>query len=185
MGAVAARPDRFRAQRVASQHGFLATIELANQFDHAPLKDLLELWRLKRNGRPMPRRSDITLRDVRAHVGHIAVVDIIADPHLGRRYKLRLVGDSFSNTTGHRAAQYVDEASDKGYGAVTTAVLDELFVHPCPLRFIGTPPRHDLEHVYAESLLAPLSDDGSEPQQIMIATWFSASPTGLSATTAT
>ena len=58
---------------------------------------------------------------------------IITDSRLGRRYKLRLVGDNFSNKTGHQAGQYVDEALDKSYGAVTTAVLNEFLVHSRPL----------------------------------------------------
>lgn len=160
-------------QEIVNRHGYRATIEPVTGFTNPALQALFDIWSRKCTGRIMPRRSDIALRDIYAYSSHIAVVDVVSDALGRKRYALRLVGDDFSRTTGHFASEYVDEYEDETYKAVTTAVLDAVCMQRASIRYAGTVPKCGLEHVHSETFFAPLSNDGIDVNQILIATWFS------------
>ncbi|HEY5336648.1 MAG TPA: hypothetical protein VIJ85_00465, partial [Rhizomicrobium sp.] len=114
------------AQETAARYGYSANIESANEFDCAELKNLLHLWQQKCDGRIMPKRSDFSLRDLKAVASHVALVDIVETDEGKTRYRMRLLGDYLAAVVDNVTSVYLDEHADEGYREIQAAIFGEL-----------------------------------------------------------
>jgi len=118
---------------------------------------LLEYWRGKRAGRPMPARTDIDPFELREHLGRLNLLDVDG-PNL---FRFRLYGSSVTNPdvmdmTGRTTQDY----ADTGFGAVVTRHYQMCVDEKAPVyhEVIGTLREAPYEFV---RLIMPLSSDGT------------------------
>lgn len=142
--------------------------------DIAPpiLRPVLDYWARQRGARPMPARLDIDPLDLKAFLPHLFLIE----PLPGAAFRYRLLGSEITerhgrNSTGKTVREtYADvpALADWITGmllAVTTSKQPVLAT--APLRAVRK------EHIFAESLHLPLSDDGIDVTMIFGAVRYS------------
>ncbi len=121
-----------------------------------------------RGGRTMPGRMDIAPTDMKAHLPHILLVDVIND---GEDFRYRLVGSQLQRYFDGNPHRQTDESETLAvFGAET--VRDTLDAYrlavvrgtPVRVRGAGAIYRQDLK--YFDALLTPLSDDATRVNMI-------------------
>jgi hypothetical protein len=126
---------------------------------------LLNLWRTKSNGRPMPRRSDITPRDLKDVLRNIIVFERTScNPS---RYGWRLIGTSLTGITGHNTGKTFDETLPADHVARWVECGDIILNGGQPLRFVGRVHLKGHEYLDAENLFVPLANNNDEPTFVM------------------
>jgi hypothetical protein len=140
-------------------------LDPALAFVRPELKDLLDFWQSRRRGRPMPARADIDPLDLKAHLGHLLLVDVERAP---LRFRYRLVGTKITDiikrdVTGRRFDEiYSGRLLVDLIDAFSTVVETR-----APLRIFSTTghPRNDV-YLY-DCVLLPLSADGESVTMIL------------------
>lgn len=126
---------------------------------------LLNLWRRKAGDRPMPRRSDMTLRDLKDVLRHLIVLERIEkNPS---RYRVRLLGTSLTSMAGDRTGKMLDEVIPPDHMPRWVECCDLILDGGQPLRFIGRVHLEGKEYLNAENMYVPLANDSDEPAFIM------------------
>ena len=132
------------------------------------LEFLRDYWQRQRGAAAMPRRQDIRPSDMKAHLPHILLADVIAG---GEDFRYRLVGGELqryfkSNPTG----QLMSEAL-MPFGRETVRRTIETYATVVtrrePLRIYGTGALYDQAAKYFDALLTPLSDDGQDVNMVL------------------
>lgn len=132
---------------------------------NAPEPELLTFirnyWDKKRGARRMPSRMDIMPWDMKAHVPHVLLADVIDG---GKDFRYRLVGTQLQNyfsdnPTGKLMSEALSafgtdaiERTIKTYATVATGKK--------PLRIRGAGAIYAQSAKFFDALLTPLSDDG-------------------------
>src|SRR5882757_3298868 len=94
-----------RAAREKWFHYCDPTLTFSDHFyDH-----LLDLWRAKADGRPMPQRSAITPRDLKDILPNILLVE--RTERGPSRYRVRLVGTRLTEIIGEGTGKMLDEVA--------------------------------------------------------------------------
>src|ERR1700679_66562 len=96
---------------------------------------LLKLWRDKAGSRPMPRRSEMSARDLKDVLRHLLVLERVElEPS---RYRVRLVGTSLTGLAGDRTGKFVEEIVPPGHLPRWIGSADLILDGGQPLRFVG------------------------------------------------
>jgi hypothetical protein len=146
----------------------LANIHYLTEPNLAALRDLLDYWQDKRAGRFAPGRADIRPEELRPHLAHLILVDVIAN---GEDLKYRLIGTALT-----QAAQR--DATGKLFTELYRDVHHELepllAVHRQVIA--GRAPVFVRANIFwhshasyrdCESVLLPLSNDGERVDMIL------------------
>lgn len=124
-------------------------------------------WENRRGSAAMPRRSDIVPADMRAHLRHILIADVIDG---GKDFRYRLVGTELQRYfAGNPTGRLMSEAiAPFGASAVsrTIATYRTVVDRRVPLRIRGAGSIYNQNAKTFEALLTPLSDDGQTPNMI-------------------
>jgi hypothetical protein len=131
-----------------------------------PIHDtLLSLWHRKAAGRPMPRRSDLSARDLKDVLRHLLVFERVE--RSPSRYRVRLIGTSLTGLAGDRTGKMVEEIVPPEHLPRWVGTGDLVLDGGQPLRFVGRVHLEGKEYLNAENLYVPLANDRDEPTFIM------------------
>ena len=126
---------------------------------------LLNLWRSKAGDRPMPRRSELSARDLKDVLRHLLVFERVEQQP--SRYRVRLIGTSLTGLTGDRTGKMVEEIVPPEHLPRWIGSGDLVLDGGQPLRFVGRVHLEGKEYLNAENLYVPLANDSDEPVFIM------------------
>jgi hypothetical protein len=127
-------------------------------------REFLNYWTSKLAGREMPSRADIDPLEITSILPHTGLVAIEEDP---RRYFWRLVGTHITTATGRdHTGRYFDELYPpmllKDISSLYARVVEQRF----PIRHYGVTTFAEKNHLKYESLLMPLSSDGTRVEMV-------------------
>jgi len=131
------------------------------------LQFLLDYWQAKRGDRAMPSRADISIRELKAQLCWICLLDVLpgADDFRYRLIGTRIVQYFRSDTTGKTVSEAfaaVPEAGAMMLGMLRNVARDRQVVRSFGnLAWMG----NDFQDF--ESLFLPFSDDGTSVTMIM------------------
>jgi hypothetical protein len=126
---------------------------------------LLARWRaLAAKGR-MPRRSEITPRDLKDVLRSIVMFERVAKAP--SKYRWRLIGTNLTGMAGDNTGKMFEETLPPDHVERWVACADVILDQPRPLRFIGRVHLKGREYLDAENLFVPLANDNDEPTFVM------------------
>jgi hypothetical protein len=128
-------------------------------------KRFLTLWKTKAGLRPMPARSDMTLRDLKDFLKDVVIWQ--RDGIGPSRYSWRLVGTKAGEVVGHQTGKSFEESVPPEHLPRWVGCGDLILDGGQPMRFVGRVHLQGKEYLNAENLLVPLANDKNEPTFIM------------------
>ncbi len=151
-------------RRAAQQHWYhFCDPSLA--FTDSFYDNLLTPWRTKLNGRAMPKRAEITPRDIKNVLRNVVVFERVSrEPS---SYVFRLIGSGLTEIAGHVTGKNVAETISPDLLPRWIESGDLILDGGQPLRFLGRVHLQGREYLDAEHLYVPLSNDNNEPAFIM------------------
>jgi len=126
---------------------------------------MIDIWREKAAGRAMPRRSDMTARDLKDFLRDIFLVH--RDAVNPSRYSWRLIGTSVTDVLGHHTGKTFEESMPPNHLERWIETGDMILESEQPWRFRGRVHIRGREYLDAENLYLPLANDNDEPAFIM------------------
>lgn len=173
--AVVARVDAYNNWARAQNWPSLCDPSLA--FEADILADLLAVWR-REAGSTIPRRSAMSARTLKPHLGNVAILERTAKSPA--RYQMRLMGTRLAHIIGDLQGRYLDEVVPPDLLVRWHAALDLTLAEGRPLRFTNRVDFRGLNFLQAELLLAPLLGTGDLPSMVLGAAVFKShvTPTG-------
>ncbi len=126
---------------------------------------LLGLWRSRSEGRPMPRRSQMTPRELKDVLRNLLVLERVE--RQPSRYRARLIGTSLTSMVGDRTGKMVEEVLPPEQVTRWAICHDLVLDGGVPLRFVGRVHLQGKEFLNAENLYVPLANDNDEPVFVM------------------
>ena len=134
-------------------------------FERPELQDLLEIWRSKRQGLPFPRRADLSPFDLKAHLGHLFLLDVERDP---LRFRYRLIGTAITSVVDRDATGcYFEDIYSGRLLETVVEVMSWVVRERAPLRIFSRT-GHGRNRVYLyDGLLLPLAKDGETVDMIL------------------
>jgi hypothetical protein len=135
-------------------------------------------WENRCGANAMPRRQDIAPADMRAHLRHILLADVIDG---GQDFRYRLVGTELQRYfAGNPTGKLMSEALAP-FGAETVsrtiATYRSVVQRRKPLRIRGSGALYDQQAKTFDALLAPLADDGETANMVFGTFLFEWGPT--------
>jgi hypothetical protein len=129
------------------------------------LQFLYEYWQSKRAGRVMPPRAELKIRELKAHLGWISLIDVLPDDFRYRLIGTRITAYFRTDTTGQTVTETFARVPKAG--AMMLALLKAVASQGIAIRTYGNLSwmGNDLEDF--ESLFLPFSDDGKTVNMIM------------------
>jgi hypothetical protein len=134
---------------------------------HPDLEFVYAYWQKLRNGRPMPSRADLVIRDLTKQLGWLSLLDVLPEAD---DFRYRLIGTKITlyfgaDTTGKTVTETF--AANPGAGALVTRILQQVVRDKVTIRTYG-----DLSWLGRgledfESLFLPFSDDGTTVNMIL------------------
>jgi hypothetical protein len=149
----------------AAREKWYYCIDPALAFVDAFHDPLLKLWQTKAGGRPMPRRSEITARDLKDVLRNIVVFERVAQNP--SQYRWRLIGTNLTGMAGDNTGKMFEETLPPDHVARWVACADLILSGGQPLRFLGRVHLKGREYLDAENLFVPLANDGDVPTFVM------------------
>ena len=163
---VSSASERFNAQAVREKWPALCDDRLDLQ--SPKLAALLAVWSTVAGERAMPRREDFTARILARHLRDITFVE-----RSGARYRFRLFGSALAEMTGDWTGKFLDEAVPAQFLPSWTATYDAALEAAAPLRFTARFRASQLEHVMAETLVAPLAGECGAASGLLVSVAYS------------
>lgn len=134
------------------------------------LHRLAQLWDAKRAMRPLPCKSDFSLRELSFALPNIALVELVREAER-LRFRVRLMGGALDAYVGPLTGKFIDEAipaylaekwSAIWYGAIETQGVR---------RSAGQVEVDGKQHYVFEKFCAPLASDATR-EVVLVATYF-------------
>ena len=126
---------------------------------------LLGLWRSRAEGRPMPRRSQMTPRELKDVLRYLLVLERVE--RQPSRYRARLIGTSLTAMAGDRTGKMVEEVLPPEQVTRWAACHDLVLDGGVPMRFVGRVHLQGKEYLNAENLFVPLTNDEDQAVYVM------------------
>ena len=123
----------------------------------------LSLWRSKAGTRAMPAKSEITPRDLKDFLCHVAMCQRVAPS----QYVWRLTGAKVAEVTGHHTGKTFEESVPPEILPRWIECGDLVLDGGQPLRFLGRVQLSGREYLSAENLFMPLANDEGQPTFVM------------------
>lgn len=134
-------------------------------FTESCYERFLALWETKRGERDMPRRSEMTPRDLKDFLRNIVMFQRVSeDPS---RYSWRIIGTGVTEILGHNTGKTFEETVPPEYLSRWVECGDMILDGGQPLRFLGRVHINGREYLDAEHLYVPLANDDGAPTYIM------------------
>jgi hypothetical protein len=130
-------------------------------FSDSSYAQLLDLWHIKRGDRAMPRRSEMTHRDLKDIMRHLLVSERVAvNPS---QYRWKLIGTSLTPILGEHTGKTFEESIPPQHLSRWQQCGDLILDGGQPLRFLGRVHLNGREFLDAENLFVPLANDQDVP----------------------
>ena len=162
--------EEFNARSVRERWAAFCDDKLV--FESPKLAQLRDIWRSVRGERDMPRREDFTARILGKHLKQLTFVERVEEGGM-RRYRFRLFGSTLARYIGDSTGKYLEEVVPEKYIASWLATYDLVIDTRKPHRFVARFRAEHLEHVAAETLVAPLAGDAGKPWGLMVSVIYS------------
>jgi hypothetical protein len=151
-------------QRAAREHWY-HVCDPSLTFSEPSYDRLLDLWRSKAGDRAMPRRSEMTLRDLKDVLRHLIILERVE--RQPSRYRARLIGTSLTAMAGDRTGKFLEEVLPPDHVHRWVVCADLILDGSVPMRFMGRVHLQGKEYLNAENLFVPLANDNDEPAFVM------------------
>ena len=129
---------------------------------------LLDLWRAKTGNRKMPKRSDMSPRDLKDVLRNLLVLERVSQEP--SRYRFRLVGTALTGM-GTGGIDPTGKMIEEGLPAEALGrwieCADMILDGGQPLRFLGRVQLPARDYLNAENLFVPLANDNDVPTFVM------------------
>jgi hypothetical protein len=144
--------------------------------DNSALRSLYQYWGQKRQGRPMPARSDISPADIPRLLPNLMIVEAVPPA----RFRYRLVGSELVRRFGRDpTGQFADEVLEGSHGAFVNDVYTGVCQSCRPAMAESQYFDHNKIEFVCKRIVLPLSDgEGSEVRQLLILQTFEFGPAG-------
>jgi hypothetical protein len=162
--------DEFNARAESGKWSTVCDDSL--NFDSPPLAGLRDIWLSVRGEREMPRREDFSARTLKQHLQNLTFVERVEE-NGARRYRFRLFGSGLSRYIGDSTGKFLDEVVPAQFIESWYATYDLVIGTRRPHRFVARFRAAHLEHVRAETLVAPLAGAASVPWGLLISVIYS------------
>ncbi len=162
--------DEFNARSAREQWHALCDERLV--FDSPKLADLRNIWKTVCGDREMPKRENFTARILGRHLQNLTFVERLEE-NSRRRYRFRLFGSALARYIGDSTGKYLEEVVPKMFIASWFATYDLVVETRRPLRFVARFRAAHLEHVVAETLVAPLAGESTKPWGLLVSVIYS------------
>lgn len=134
-------------------------------FSDAGYEQLLAVWRAKADGRPLPRRSQFSPRDLKDVLRNIVVFERIAQHP--SQYRWRVIGTGLTDILGHNTGKTLEESVPPEFLPRWVECGDLILDGGQPLRFVGRVHLQGRDYLHAENLFVPLADENDVPAFVM------------------
>ncbi len=135
------------------------------------LRRVLDVWCAKRNGRTMPARADLSLRDLRFALPNVAFLAVVREGARAR-FKVRLMGSELDAYAGPMTGQFIDEAVPRKFAEKWSGPWLQVVEARQPMRTVSRVEYGDRNYYVSESLCAPLATDGEVCDGIMLGVYY-------------
>jgi hypothetical protein len=143
-------------QKAAREH-WHHIVDPTLAFSDASYDQLLNLWRTKAGNRKMPRRSEITPRDLKDVLRHLLISERVSmDPS---QYRWKLIGTSLTSILGEHTGKTFEESIPPEHVSRWNRCGDMILDGGQPLRFLGRVHINGRDYLDAENLFVPLAND--------------------------
>ena len=134
-------------------------------FSNSSYGSFLDIWRAKAASRAMPKRSEMTPRDLKDFLKDIGIFERIkANPS---SYLIRLVGTGLTKVAGHVTGKTFEDSVPADLLPRYLACCDLVLEGGKPLRFLGRVLLSGHEYLDAEHLYVPMAGDDGLPAYVM------------------
>lgn len=138
---------------------------------HEPVnRQALAYWQAKAAQRGMPARSDLDPIEMRAFVTNVALVDVLA-AETPQTFRIRLAGTAVEEVFGHLTGKKLTELPEY-FAARWQGLFQAATDARTPVRVTTRVTLERKEHLTAEALLAPLSEDRSSISMLFVSVGF-------------
>jgi hypothetical protein len=156
----------FNAMALAQEWAGLCDPTLA--FRRPELAAMAAFWRQTAGDAPVPRRADMKVSSLKAHLPHVVIYERIVVGS-ARRYRVRLMGTQFAQVMGDLTGKFIDEAIAPQFLSRWNAALDAVLDAGVPLRFISRSDTANKSFLVGEFFEAPLLSDGGSMNLVIAA----------------
>ena len=134
-------------------------------FSNSSYDSFLDIWRAKAGNRAMPKRSDMTPRDLKDFLRNIGIFERIREKPSS--YIIRLIGTGLTQVTGHVTGKTFEESVPADLLPRWIESCDLMLDGGKPLRFLGRVHLNGHDYLDAEHLYVPLANDNGQPTYVM------------------
>jgi hypothetical protein len=134
-------------------------------FSNSSYEGFLNIWRAKAAGRAMPKRSEMTARDLKDILRNIGLFERIKENPSS--YMIRLIGTGLTHMSGHVTGKTFEESVPPDLLPRWIESCDLILDGGKPLRFLGRVQLIGHEYLDAEHLYVPLANDNCQPTYVM------------------
>jgi len=134
-------------------------------FSNSSYDAFLDIWRAKAGSRAMPKRSEITPRDLKDFLRNIGIFERIRENPSS--YLIRLVGTGLTNVAGNVTGKTFEESLPPEVLPRWIESCDLMLDGGKPLRFLGRVQLNGHEFLDAEHLYLPLANDDGRPTYVI------------------
>jgi hypothetical protein len=127
--------------------------------------NLLSIWREKAGARKMPRRSQMSPRDLKDYLKNIILGQ--REETNPSRYRFRLIGTGLTEVVGEHTGQRFEDSIPPEHLPRWVECCDMILESEQPWRFLGRVHVNGREYLHAEHLYMPLEDDAGVASYVM------------------
>jgi len=113
----------------------------------------------------MPRRTDVTPRDLKDMLRHIVIFERFAENP--SRYRWRLIGGAITPIAGNHTGKTFEETVPPEHMERWVSCCDLVLDGGQPMRCLGRVHLQGREYLDADNLFVPLANDNNEPAFVM------------------
>jgi len=165
-------PD-FDETRIAGSHGapWFGTYEL--DFATPELARVAAAWEAKRGARTMPARADLGIRDLKFALPNLTFLDIVRGGEQ-LRFRVRMMGSVLDEQVAPMTGRFLDEVVPAHFASKWAGQWMPAIDGRRPRRAAGRVEFAGRRWYVAESLYAPLANDGETPDILMVVAFYHA-----------
>ena len=142
------------------------------EFERAELNHLRDVWKEKSRAKGFATRADFDARTIKSFMRNVTILDVLAQPDGGRRYRYRYFGSSIVEVFGEQTGHFIEEFIPPDKMARWTAGHDLVVLSGRPLRFCISYNSPAINYLSSESLVMPLADDSGTVVMLMCCLYF-------------
>jgi hypothetical protein len=151
-----------RFNEVAQSKGWSIVCDERLAFDTPKMKEALSYWTARAGGRSMPLRTDLSPHGMKSFLSLVSMAERDRLPDGSSRWRMRLQGSDLDRVIGPMTGRYLDEVIDGEMLKRWMTTINLVVETGGPLRFVSETPVPDRDPIVMDSLLAPLSSNGTD-----------------------